>query len=174
MHIHIVDARRGLVPEVSCVLKAVGASKLAKCSGEPRDLSVEGDAVHHVIKDTAGRWPVPSLPESVQYLPGRGERSEAVEAVTLIGKDKRNHTFGFQNILAVGEEPGQIGEVLDHVARDDPVVAICAADQLTEWFTPPDEIHFFDLGKIDIHVLEPLAQGVGVHVVEDLNVETST
>ncbi len=97
-----------------------------------------------------------------------------VEAVALVRDDKRNHTFGFQHIVAVVEEAGQIGEVLDHMARDDPVVAICPADQLTEWFTPPDEIDVFDPGKIDIDVLELLPQGVGIDVVEDVHVESLT
>ena len=97
-----------------------------------------------------------------------------IEAVPLVGYDERNNTLRLQNFTAIVQEPEQIGKMFDDMARNDPVVAIGATDELRNPLATPDKIDLLDALDVDVELPEFLAESVGIHVVENFDFETCT
>src|SRR5882762_8480273 len=76
------------------------------------------------------------------------EGLEEIKAVASVGNQEIERPRTGEAFGTVAKEADQIRGVLDHMARDDRLIAVAACD-LRERFAPPNEVNRFDFAGVD-------------------------
>lgn len=108
-------------------------------------VSVNVGNVGNVVKNSARSVADTFVVERLERISGAPGPAIVVKTVAFVGHDQGDNTPGGEQFFALLQKTYEVGDVFNHMAGHDPVVAVLTANKFAERLAAPDKVDFLNI-----------------------------